>query len=111
MTYVKDIHITDKEIRITIDLKAYCNRNHRKVVVIDTDKVEKILKDNSIQFGRCTQGPTINNTRPQHCSGTWVFETPVANHHQKKSGSKRKRTQQKLDKSEKNVTLVEQDQK
>ena len=110
MTYVKDIHITGNEIRITIDLKAYCNRNHKKVVVIDTCKVEKILKDNNIQFGKCTQSTTINNTRPQHCHGTWVFEKPIANPHHKKSNSRKKRSQKKLDKSEKNVILVEQNQ-
>ena len=108
MTYVKDIHITDNEIRVTIDLKAYCNRNHRKIVVIDTGKVEQILSDNSIKFGKCLQSANINNTRPQHCSGTWIFEKAAPTPYHKKNNSKRKKTQKKFDKSEKSVILEEQ---
>jgi hypothetical protein len=109
----ENVEIENGKIKVTVNLREYCNRDNRRVVTCKTKDVEQALTEMGINFGKCLESSNLSNKHPQYCSGTWTFEQK-----RKKTSSKRKsysksnkesleKSEKTLDKSAEDVIIIE----
>lgn len=109
----ENVEIENGKVRVTVELRKYCNRNNKKVVTCKTKDVESALAEMGIDFGKCLESSNLSNMHPCHCSGTWIFEqkekrkTTKRKSYSKSKEESSKKPEKTLDKSAEDVIIVE----
>jgi len=109
----ENVEIENGKVRVTVELKKYCNRNNKKVVTCKTKDVESALTEMGIDFGKCVESSNLSNKHHNYCSGTWIFEkkekpkTTKRKSYSKSKEESSKKSEKTLDKSAEDVIIVE----